>query len=241
MNGPALDCLGANMRILLVEDDPRIAEVILEGLTKDGLVVAHAPNATEGLNLAQSEHFDLWLFDVMLPEGREAGFGLARRLRDLRQDTPLLLLTARADMDSKLEGLDAGADDYLAKPFDFRELRARIRALVRRAKGGSSNTVHLPLGYTLDLAACEVRQGEQVVPLTPREYALLECFAINPGRTYSRPALIARVWPGDTEVDLKTVDVFVSTVRRKLKDGVIETVRGIGYRLGRLELSGGAP
>jgi DNA-binding response OmpR family regulator len=229
------------MRILLVEDDQRIAEMILEGLTNDGLTVDHAPNATEALNLAHAETFDLWIFDVMLPEGREAGFELAKRLRALQRDTPLLMLTARADMDSKLAGLDAGADDYLAKPFDFRELRARIRALVRRAKGGSSNAVPLPLGYTLDLAACEVRQDGQVVALTPREYRLMECFAISPGRAYSRSALIERVWPGDTDVDLKTVDVFVFTLRRKLGDGVIETVRGVGYRLGRLDSAAATP
>ncbi len=221
------------MRILLVEDDPRIAEVILDGLTADGLLVDHAANAREGLSLAELETFDLWIFDVMLPEGREAGFELAKHLRNQHHDTPLLLLTALVDMDSKVMGLDAGADDYLAKPFDFRELRARIRALVRRGKGSSSNVVPLPLGYALDLAAREVCRDGHIVPLTPREYTLLECFAINPGRAYSRIALIERVWPEDTGVELKAVDVFVSNVRRKLGDTIIATVRGVGYRLGQ--------
>ncbi len=223
------------MRLLLVEDDPRLAALICSGLAEDGLIVDHAPTATMGLSMAELETFDLFVLDVMLPEGQNAGFEMARALRARKDHTPILFLTARADMDSKVAGLETGGDDYLAKPFDFRELHARIRALVRRAKGGSSNLVALPLGYTLDLAAKEIIVDGQPVNLTPREYALVECFALNAGRAYTRSALIERVWPEDTEVDLKVVDVYVSTVRRKLGEGVIETVRGTGYRLGRLE------
>lgn len=222
------------MRLLLVEDDPRLAKLICEGLREDGLIVEHAANATLGGNIAELETFDLLILDVMLPEGSDAGFALARQLRTRGDRTPILFLTARADMDSKVAGLETGGDDYLAKPFDFRELHARIRALVRRAKGGSSNAVSLPLGYTLDLGAREVTLGGQPVALTPREYALIECFGINAGRAYSRDALIARVWPEDTNVELKAVDVYVSTLRRKLGEAMIETVRGIGYRLGRI-------
>ena len=220
--------------MLLVEDDPRLAKLICEGLREDGLIVGHAANATLGGNIAELETFDLLILDVMLPEGSDAGFALARQLRTRGDRTPILFLTARADMDSKVAGLETGGDDYLAKPFDFRELHARIRALVRRAKGGSSNAVSLPLGYTLDLGAREVTLGGQPVALTPREYALIECFGINAGRAYSRDALIARVWPEDTNVELKAVDVYVSTLRRKLGEAMIETVRGIGYRLGRI-------
>jgi DNA-binding response OmpR family regulator len=126
------------MRLLLVEDDPRVARLVVEGLAEDGLIVDHAPNAQIGAGTASLETFDLLVIDVMLPEGREAGFDLARTLREVGDKTPILFLTARADMDSKLEGLETGGDDYLAKPFDFRELRARIRALVRR----SCNTAH---------------------------------------------------------------------------------------------------
>lgn len=222
------------MRLLLVEDDPRLAKLICEGLREDGLIVGHAANATLGGNIAELETFDLLILDVMLPEGSDAGFALARQLRTRGDRTPILFLTARADMDSKVAGLETGGDDYLAKPFDFRELHARIRALVRRAKGSSSNAVSLPLRYTLDLGAREVTLGGQPVALTPREYALIECFGINAGRAYSRDALIARVWPEDTNVELKAVDVYVSTLRRKLGEAMIETVRGIGYRLGRI-------
>lgn len=229
---------GTSMRVLLVEDDPRLAALIVSGLSEDGLIVDHAPNATVGLNMTELETFDLFILDVMLPEGREAGFELARAVRARHDHTPILFLTARADMDSKVAGLETGGDDYLSKPFDFRELHARIRALVRRAKGVSSNVVNLPLGLTLDIGAKEL-MGVSNAKLTPREYALLECFALNPGRAYSRTALIERVWPEETEVEAKVVDVYVSTVRRKLGEGIIETVRGTGYRLGKLEPSGG--
>ncbi|MCS7195576.1 MAG: response regulator transcription factor [Meiothermus sp.] len=223
------------MRVLLVEDDPRLAALIAEGLRDDGLMVDHAPNAAIGRGMAELETYDLLILDVMLPEGPQAGFELARVLRGRRDKTPILFLTARGDVDSKLTGLDSGGDDYLSKPFDFRELRARIRALVRRARGEATNLIPLPRGYTLDLAAHQVLKDGQPVPLTPREYALVECFGLNPGRAYSRNSLIERVWPGESEVDTKVVDVYVSSLRRKLGEDFIETVRGLGYRLGRVE------
>jgi DNA-binding response OmpR family regulator len=222
------------MRLLLVEDDPQLASLMLEGLAEDGLIVEHAANATEGLGLAQLGSFDALILDVMLPEGNDAGFRLARHLREERNAVPILFLTARADVDSKLEGLDTGGDDYLSKPFDFRELRARVRSLVRRASGNASNAVHLPLGFQLDLNAHEVSRDGRPVNLTPREYALVSCFALGAGRAYSRESLIERVWPGDASVDTKIVDVYISSVRRKLGEGMIETVRGLGYRLGRM-------
>ena len=223
------------MRLLLVEDDPQLSALMLEGLAEDGLIVEHAANAREGLSMAELGSFDALILDVMLPEGNNAGFEIARNLRDARNLVPILFLTARGDMDSKLSGLEVGGDDYLTKPFDFRELRARVRSLVRRASGQASNTVPLPLGYTLDLTAHEVTRGDQAVALTPREYALVSNFALNAGRAYSRETLIERVWPGDSGVDTKVVDVYISSLRRKLGEGMIETVRGLGYRLGRLE------
>lgn len=223
------------MRLLLVEDDPRLARVVAEGLAEDGLTVDHAPNASVGDGMVRSGTYDLLVLDVMLPEGREAGFALARELRDRRDRTPILFLTARSDIDSKIAGLETGGDDYLAKPFDFRELRARVRALVRRSKGEVTNLVPLPQGLWLDLAGHEVTRGGAGAPLTPREYALLECLALAPGRAFSRSSLIERVWPDDTEVGLKAVNVFVSSLRHKLGEDVIETVRGVGYRLGRFE------
>ncbi|GHF61623.1 two-component system response regulator QseB [Deinococcus metalli] len=222
------------IRLLLVEDDPRVAALVTEGLGEDGLTVDHAPDAVTAEGLCALRDFDLLIVDVMLPEGSEAGFTLARTLRARRDRTPILFLTARGDLDSRVTGLDTGGDDYLTKPFEFRELRARIRALVRRSVGEASNTLPLPLGYRLDLAGHQVLRDGQPVALTPREYALVECLALSPGRAYARDSLIERVWPEDSAVDTKVVDVFVSTVRRKLGDSVIETVRGLGYRLGPL-------
>ncbi len=220
------------MRILLVEDDPRLAALLLEGLSEDGMRVDHAPNATQGEGMAGLEVYDLLVLDVMLPEGQQAGFEMARALRNGRNKTPILFLTARGDIDSRLEGLEGGGDDYLAKPFDFRELRARIRALVRRSKGEASNLIELPLGFVLDMVAHQVLRGKHSVALTPREYALVECLGLNPGRAYSRGDLIERVWPEESDVDTKVVDVYVSSLRRKLGEDFIQTVRGVGYRLG---------
>ena len=220
------------MRLLLVEDDPRLSALILEGLAEDGLTLEHAQDATTAESVCALRSFDLLLLDVMLPEGPQAGFELADLLRSRQDRTPILFLTARSDLDSRVTGLDTGGDDYLTKPFEFRELRARVRALVRRSVGEATNTLPLPLGFRLDLAAHQVLQAGRPVPLTPREYALIECLGLHPGRAYARSSLIERVWPEDSGVDLKVVDVFVSTVRRKLGEGMIETVRGLGYRLG---------
>jgi DNA-binding response OmpR family regulator len=221
------------MRILLVEDDPRLADLIVEGLNEDGFVTAHSTSARQGESMALMQPYDVMIFDVMLPEGKNAGFDLARTLREQKNVTPILFLTARGDMDSRLIGFEGGGDDYLTKPFDFRELRARLHALIRRSSGQASNVIELPLGYRLHVSKHELSRAEQVVSVTPREYALLECLALHPDRAYTRNELIERVWPEESDVDLKTVDVFVSTVRRKLGEDIIETVRGIGYRLGK--------
>jgi two-component system response regulator QseB len=223
------------MRLLLVEDDPQLAELICEGLEEDGFVVEHSANATQAESMGLIRAYDLLILDVMLAEGKNAGFDLAVALRQKGLETPILFLTARADMDSRLMGFEGGGDDYLSKPFDFRELRARIQALIRRSSGKSTNMIALPLGYSLHLSAHELsKNDETIISLTPREYALLECFALHPERAYTRSELIERIWPEESVVDLKVVDVFVSTVRRKLGEEVIDTVRGIGYRLGKL-------
>lgn len=216
------------MRVLLIEDDQELAALLLEGLTKDGFVTEHAPNAQEGFALGTLDNYAAIVLDVMLPEGNEAGFLLAQRLRQAGSHTPILFLTARADINSKLHGLELGGDDYLAKPFDFRELRARLRSLVRRSAGRSSNVLVLPFGFQMDLAAQQV----QNVHLTSREYALLEYFVLNAGRIFSREELIERIWSNDSSVTTKIVDVYVSSLRRKLHLDLIETVRGRGYRLG---------
>ena len=151
---------------------------------EDGLIVEHAANAREGLSMAELGSFDALILDVMLPEGDNAGFEIARTLRDARNPVPILVLTARGDMDAKLSGLEVGGDDHLTKPFDFRE---------RRASGQVSNTVPLPLGHRLDLTAHEVTKGDQAISLTPRGCALVSNFALDAGRAYSCKSLIERV------------------------------------------------
>jgi DNA-binding response OmpR family regulator len=220
------------MRILLIEDDQELAGLLLEGLSKDGFIIEQALNAKEGFALATLDSFAVIILDVMLPEGDEAGFLLIQRLRQAGLHTPILFLTARADMNSKLQGLELGGDDYLAKPFDFRELRARLRSLVRRSTGRSSNRLELPFELIINLETRQVLLGEQQIHLTPREYTLLEYLALNAGRIFSREDLIERIWSNDSSVTSKIVDVYVSSLRRKLHNNLVETVRGRGYTLG---------
>ncbi len=220
------------MRVLLIEDDQELAALLLEGLSQDGFRVEHANHAKEGFALGSLDTFAVIVLDAMLPEGSDAGFLLAQRLRQAGVDTPILFLTARADMTSKLRGLELGGDDYLAKPFDFRELRARLRSLVRRSSGRSSNRLVLPFGFTIHLETRAVFLEQQAIHLTPKEYALLEYLALNTGRIFSRENLIERIWSGDSSVSSKIVDVYVSSLRRKLHLDLIQTVRGHGYRLG---------
>jgi DNA-binding response OmpR family regulator len=216
------------MRVLLIEDDQELATLLLAGLS--GFEFEHTSSAAEGLALAQALPFSAMILDVGLADGRDAGFALAKQVRDCGLHTPILFLTARADLDSRLNGLALGGDDYLAKPFDFRELRARLYALIRRSSGFSNNRLALGGGLALDLEAKAVMQGDAELHLTPREYALLECLALNSGRTFSREDLLDRLWTHDLTVTAKIVDVYISSLRRKVGEQRIETVRGRGYR-----------
>ncbi|GGS39833.1 response regulator transcription factor [Deinococcus knuensis] len=222
------------MRLLLTEDDDRLRTLISAGLQEAGHQVETACDACTGYNLATTGSFDAFILDTMLPEGSDAGFLLARRLRDEGITTPILFLTARADVDSRLHGFDAGGDDYLTKPFDFRELRARLAALIRRSAGQPGTPLALPGGYRLDVLKRLVIGPAGPVPLTPREYELLEGFALHPARAYARSELLARIWASQPDVESRVVDVYVGNLRRKLGEQVIVTVRGHGYRLGDL-------
>ncbi|WP_161884366.1 response regulator transcription factor [Deinococcus alpinitundrae] len=223
------------MRLMLLEDDPRLRALIAAGLQEAGHSVEETASTHQGFNLAMTGGFDALILDVMLTEGQEAGFQVAQRLRDQGNATPILFLTARSDVDSRLTGLDVGGDDYLSKPFDFRELRSRLSALVRRSARQPSNALTLPGGFKLHLLRRQVldRAGHSM-PLTPREFELLEGFALQPERAYSRDDLITRVWAGQPDVESRVVDVYVGNLRRKLGEGVIVTVRGHGYRLGEV-------
>lgn len=221
------------MRLLLVEDDPHIAELLRDGLTEDGYECDHAANATQGAELAHLFPYGLLVLDVMLPEGMDAGYKLGQKLRAEGVTTPILYLTARGTVEDRVEGLEAGGDDYLVKPFAFKELRARVRALLRRASGNAQNTLALPFGWMMDLSGRELYKEGVRADLTRREFALLELLAMNAGRAFTRDEIIDRLWSGEGGVEPKVIDVYVSTLRRKTDDLLIETLRGTGYRLGR--------
>lgn len=225
------------MRVLVVEDHEDLADVIRETLERDGQQVTVAVDAKQGERLAHLEDFEVLILDVMLPEGPDAGFQLGRRLRESGIGTPILFLTARADVESRLSGLTDG-DDYLTKPFDVRELRARVRALARRGAGLASDTIALPGNVVLDFGTRRLWRSGVLTAVTGREYALLECFVLRPHRMLSREKIIEIVWPGVEDVEPKLIDVYVSTLRRKLGEALIETVRGSGYRLGKAGDSG---
>lgn len=221
---------------MLLEDDARLRTIIKTGLQESGHSLEETASAAEAFNLASNERFDALILDVMLADEPTAGFRLAQLLREAGNTTPILFLTARADIESRLIGLDAGADDYLSKPFDFRELRSRLSAVVRRSAQQASNSLPLPSGFLMHLLSRQLTSPDgSLVPLTPREFELLEGFALYPDRAYLREELILRIWANQPEVESRVVDVYVGNLRRKLGENIILTVRGHGYRLGEIK------
>ncbi|MDQ3522870.1 MAG: response regulator transcription factor [Gemmatimonadota bacterium] len=216
------------MRILVVEDNPRISAFLRRGLGEEGYTVEVAGDGDRAFQRAAEERFDAAVVDVMLP-GRD-GVRLVKDLRDAGLRFPVLLLTARDHMEDKVAGLDAGADDYLTKPFDFAELTARLRALLRRAGGGAP--ANLQAGQVeLDPARREVRRAGIPVELTPREFALLEFLMRSPGRPLSRSMLMEHVWGIRFDPGTNVVDVVINALRNKVDPDrtLIRTVRGVGY------------
>ncbi len=218
------------MRILVVEDNPRIAGFLQKGLREEGYVVEVAADGDAAFEKATTQGFDAAVVDVMIP-GR-SGVELVRDLREREIRLPVLLLTARDRTEDKVMGLDAGADDYLTKPFEFSELTARLRALLRRL-GSPGAAATLKAGdVEMDPATRDVRRGGQSVELTPREYSLLEYLLRNAGRPLSRAAIMEHVWGIRFDPGTNIVDVCINSLRTKLDDrerGLIQTVRGVGY------------
>ena len=219
------------MRILLVEDDPDLAEVVVLGLRAQTYAVDHASSCRAAEDLARTTTFDIACLDLGLPDGD--GIDLLRRLvadADLRRPLRVLVLTARDAVADRVAGLDAGADDYLVKPFDFAELVARIRALARRDAGGS--TVLMVGDITLDLAAHRASRAGRALSLTPREFSLLRYFMLHPGDALSAEDLLEHVWDAHADPFTSSVRVILSRLRRKLGAPVaITTVPSVGYRL----------
>ncbi|MGR7997751.1 response regulator transcription factor [Xanthobacter sp. ZOL 2024] len=220
------------MRILLVEDDPVLGMAVRDQIAADG----HGADWVQRLDAADAAvpaaAFDLILLDLMLPDGR--GLDFLKRLRLRGDATPVIVLTARDQISDRIAALDAGADDYLVKPFDLFELSARIRAVGRRYAGNPNPLITIgPL--EIDLAARAVRRAGKPVALTAREWSLFEAFVQRPNQLMSKPQLEEWLYSFDSEVESNTIEVYIARLRKKLGADVIETVRGMGYRLGAPE------
>jgi len=221
------------MHVLVAEDEPRLLRLIARVLRESGHVVETSADGAEALDLALGGEYEALVLDVMLPS--LDGFEIARQLRQHRIRTPILMLTARDGVEDRVRGLDAGADDYLVKPFAFEELLARIRALGRRSTEGSEGAALRVGDLALDLVRHEARRGGRLVELTPKEFALLEYLMRNPGRALTRTQLLDHVWGYDAETASNVVDIYIHYLRTKVEvEGepqLIRTVRGVGYSI----------
>ena len=220
------------MRVLLVEDERGLADVLRRGLEEQGYAVDHAEDGDSALAYVDTEPYDLVILDVMLPD--VDGFSVCRRLRGQSRNMPVLMLTALASIEDRVAGLDSGADDYLAKPFDPRELLARVRALLRRELPSRDPVLRVG-DLELDTASHAVRRGARRIDLTTREYAVLELFVRNPNRVLSRDEIAQHIWAFEFTAMSNVIDVYVGNLRRKLADDaeprLLSTVRGAGYVL----------
>ena len=218
------------MRVLLIEDDTILGAAVRDQIAAEGHSVDWVTRLDAARDHIRSAAYDLLLLDLMLPDGR--GIGLLRDLRARGNVTPVIILTAMDQLSDRIEGLNAGADDYLVKPFDLSELSARLNAVARRYAGNPNPLVCIG-DLEMDLAARSMRRAGQTVDLTAREWALFEAFVQRPGQILSKAQLEERLYAFGTEVESNTTEVHISRLRKKLGHGIIETVRGVGYRLGR--------
>jgi DNA-binding response OmpR family regulator len=221
------------MRILVVEDERKIARFIQKGLKEFGFAVEVIGRGDEALEIILDNPFEAVVLDIMLP-GRD-GLSILRELRERSNAVPVLILTARGEVCEKVEGLNLGADDYLAKPFAIEELAARLRALIRRQTG--ENLVRYRIqDLALDVATRIARRGNRRIDLTAREFSLLECLMRAPGRVFTRTQLCQHVWEYQFDAGTNLVEVYIQRLRRKVDDNeptkLIQTVRGAGYRIG---------
>ena len=224
------------MRVLLIEDNRRLSDSLRATLVEDGYAVDVAYDGIDGEDMAVFTPYDVIILDVMLP--KRDGIEVCRSLRDQKVATPILMLTARDALDDRVAGLDSGADDYLVKPFEIKELRARLRALLRRQSPNKTAELILE-DLRLDPAGHFAWRGEEPLDLTAKEFALLEYMMRNPNRLITREMVVAHLWDYDQSIASNVVDVYIRRLRRKVDDPhdvkLIETVRGAGYRLRRPE------
>jgi DNA-binding response OmpR family regulator len=224
------------MRVLLIEDEKKIAGAIKRGLMQEKYAVDVEYDADSGLGAALSESYDIMIIDRLLPGSME-GLDICKEVRAKGIHTPILLLTAKDQISDRVEGLNAGADDYLIKPFSFDELVARVKALLRRPKQ-SKGTVLKVADLSLDTISYEVRRGKKLISLSSKEYALLEYLMRNQNRVLSKDNIISHVWDFDADILPNTVEVYIGYLRSKIdkpfkkSPSLIHTVRGFGYKLG---------
>ena len=215
------------MKILVIEDEHLIAQSLKKGLEQEKYAVDVAFTGTDGYDLASSEEYDIILLDLMLP-GMD-GTTICQKLRQNNNHTPILMLTAKSQIEDKVSGLDCGADDYLSKPFSFEELLARVRALTRRPRHVISSTVSVGK-LSLDTITYKVILNKKEIKLSSREFTLLEYLMRNVGVTLTKEKIISRLWNYDEEVLPNTVEVYIRNLRQKIGKDYIETLRGFGYR-----------
>ncbi len=220
------------MRILLVEDEERLSNNIKKGLTEQGFAVDTAYDGEEGEFLAETEEYDLILMDLMLP--KKDGVSVCKSLRERKIKTPILMLTAKSQLEDKVVGFEAGADDYLTKPFAFEELKARIYALIRRSHGETETTLSVS-DLQLDPKKHTVIRGDIEIKLTPKEFSVLEFLLTHKNEIVTRTQIIEHVWDMNFEGISNVVDVFITTLRKKIDKGnskaLIHTLHGVGYKI----------
>lgn len=223
------------MRILVVEDEHRIANSIKKGLEQERFTVDIAYNGADGYDLAASEDYDLIILDLMLP-GMD-GLTICRELRNKQIHTPILILTAKGQIQNKVEGLDSGADDYLTKPFSFEELLARVRALSRRPKTVAEQVIKVD-GLELNIKTFEVKRNTKTINLSNKEFSLLEFLMRHARQIQTKDQIISHVWDYEADILPNTVEVYIRNLRNKIdlpfknKPPLIKTVRGFGYKIG---------
>jgi two-component system response regulator QseB len=217
------------LRILVVEDDPILLDGLREGLKLSGFVADGVTTVADATEALATGRFDAVVLDRMLPDG--SGLDVLRGIRQAGNRIPVLLLTAKDEVGDRIDGLDAGADDYIGKPFDLDEVAARLRAITRRSSGRASAEISLR-GLTLDPASMLVRRAEVEIGLSRREFSILHALMESPQAIHSKQALEERLYGWQEDVESNTIEVHVHKLRAKLGTSVIETVRGVGYRLG---------
>jgi two-component system, OmpR family, response regulator len=218
------------MRVLLIEDDAILGAAVRDQITADGHTVDWAMRLGMARDCIATVTYGIILLDLMLPDGR--GLDFLKALRQGRDQTPVIVMTARDQISDRIAGLNTGADDYLVKPFDLSELTARIGAVARRYAGNPNPLVELG-DLRIDLAAKLVERDGATIPLTAREWVLFEAFLQNPRALVSKAQMEERLYSFDAEVESNTIEVYIGRIRKKLGHGVIETIRGLGYRLGQ--------